>query len=32
MRHEIESVGRILLFAVKLFKLCDCDFLTSDIL
>ena len=32
MRYEIESVRRILLFAVKLFKLCDCDFLTFDIL
>jgi len=32
MRYKIESVRRILLFAIKLFKLCDCDFLVFDIL
>jgi hypothetical protein len=32
IRYKIESVRRILLFAIKLFKLCDCDFLLFDIL
>jgi hypothetical protein len=32
MRHKIESVRRIHLFGIKLFKLRDCDFLIFYIL